>query len=232
MTITEIKKQALKALKGQWGVAAALTLIIFIINSVLPTIFEVMLSGGWENWFLADQLPIQAEIVSMIITLLIMPLAVTTLWFFLSLVRYEGPQLFDVFAIFTDGKRFFKLIGTSIVMGIFIALWTLLLLIPGIIKSISYSQTYFLMKDHPEYTVLEAITESKKRMKGYKWKYFLLNLSFIGWGILCLLTLGIGFLWLSPYIQASTATFYNELILSQEHNQEPVQVLEDQNWEE
>lgn len=218
MTITEIKKQALKALKGQWGLAAALTLIIFIINSFIPTIFEVMLSGGWSNWFMSDQLPPEAEITSAIITLLLMPLTVTQLWFFLSLSRYEGPQLFDVFNIFTDGKSFFKLIGASILLGIFIALWSLLLLIPGIIKSLSYSQTYLLMKDHPEFTILEAITESKKRMKGYKGKYFLLNLSFIGWGILCLFTLGIGFLWLSPYIQTSTATFYNELILTQEQD--------------
>lgn len=216
MTITEIKKQALKALKGQWGLAAGLTFIVFVINAFLPMIFEVMLSGGWSNWFLADTLPPQAEFASAIISLLLMPLTVTTLWFFLALVRFEGPQLFDVFTIFTDGKRYFKLIGTSVLMGIFIFLWSLLLLIPGIIKSLSYSQTYLLMKDHPEYSILEAITESKKRMKGYKGKYFLLNLSFIGWGILCIFTLGIGFLWLTPYIQASTATFYNELILTQE----------------
>lgn len=228
MSITEIKKQALKALKGQWGLAAALTLIVFIINAFVPTMFEVMLSGGWSNWFMADVLPPEAELVGALVSLLLMPLTVATLWFFLSLVRFEGPQLFDVFTVFADGKKFAKIIGTSVLMGIFIFLWSLLLLIPGIIKSISYSQTYFLMKDHPEYSMLEAITESKKRMKGYKGKYFLLNLSFIGWGILCLLTLGIGFLWLTPYIQTATATFYNELILTQEQEEEAAQVKIDE----
>lgn len=73
-----------------------------------------------------------------------------------------------------------------------------------------------LLKDHPEYSVFEAITESRRRMKGYKGKYFLLNLSFIGWGILCLFTLGIGFLWLAPYIYTSNATFYQNLIADNE----------------
>jgi uncharacterized membrane protein len=72
------------------------------------------------------------------------------------------------------------------------------------------------LKDHPEYTVLEAITESRKRMKGLKWKYFLMHLSFIGWGILCMFTLGIGLLWLIPYAGTTMAAFYNELIVPQE----------------
>ena len=103
-----------------------------------------------------------------------------------------------LFTIYADWKTSLKLIGTSIVVSIFVFLWTLLLIIPGIIKSISYSQTFFVLKDHPEYSITEAITESKKIMQGYKWKYFLLNLSFIGWGILSLFTLGIGLLWLNP----------------------------------
>jgi len=105
------------------------------------------------------------------------------------------------------------------VQGIFVFLWSLLLLIPGIIKGLAYSQTFYLLKDHPEYTVLEAITESRKRMVGYKWKYFLLHLSFIGWGILCLISLGIGLLWLVPYYNATMAAFYNEIIADNKDEQ-------------
>ncbi|HWJ79459.1 MAG TPA: DUF975 family protein, partial [Niallia sp.] len=76
----------------------------------------------------------------------------------------------------------------------------------------AYSQTLYLLKDNPDYGIFEAITESRRRMNGYKWKYFLLNLSFIGWGILGLFTLGIGYLWLIPYIYASNAAFYKNLI--------------------
>jgi uncharacterized membrane protein len=71
------------------------------------------------------------------------------------------------------------------------------------------------LKDHPEYSITEAITESKKIMQGYKWKYFLLHLSFIGWGILSLFTLGIGLLWLIPYMNTSLASFYNQRIEAQ-----------------
>ncbi|KHF31013.1 hypothetical protein LR68_00503 [Anoxybacillus sp. BCO1] len=91
-----------------------------------------------------------------------------------------------------------------------------MLIIPGIIKSLSYSQTFFLLKDHPEYSALQAISESKKRMKGYKGKLFLLYLSFIGWGLLSMLTFGIGFLWLVPYIYTSLAAFYDQFIRTQE----------------
>src|SRR5690606_11316295 len=114
--------------------------------------------------------------------------------------------------ILAEGAKYFRIILLGFLIGIFTFLWSLLLVIPGIIKSLSYSQAYFIIKDHPEMSVLDAITESRHRMNGYKWKYFLLNLSFIGWGILSILTLGIGLLWLVPYITASYAAFYNDLI--------------------
>jgi uncharacterized membrane protein len=114
--------------------------------------------------------------------------------------------------VYKDWELSLKVVGTAILVGIFTILWSLLLIIPGIIKGIAYSQVFFLLRDNPEYTALEAITESKKRMKGYKWKFFLLNLSFIGWAFIAIFTLGIGFLWLTPYILTANATFYNELI--------------------
>jgi uncharacterized membrane protein len=123
-----------------------------------------------------------------------------------------------VFSIYKYGKTLFKIIGASLLQGLFLFLWSLLLIIPGIIKSLSYSQTFFLLRDHSEYTMFEAITESRKMMNGYKWKYFLLGLSFIGWGILCLFTLGIGFLWLVPYVSTAMATFYNQIVFSQDEN--------------
>jgi uncharacterized membrane protein len=212
MSISDIKKQARVALKGQWGLAVVLTLVIFLISTILPAIFEIIFSGGFTNWYMQDYLPPAANVVSTIISIALIPLSITVTWFFLSLVRFQGPKIPDVFTSIADSKVYFKLIGTSLLMGIFIALWSILLIIPGIIKSLSYSQTFFILRDHPEYTILQAITESRKRMNGLKWKYFLLNLSFIGWAILSVITLGIGLLWLSPYVSTSTATFYNELI--------------------
>lgn len=218
MSISEIKRQALRSLKGKWGLGVQLTLLVFLITAIFPTIVEVFLSGGFTNWFNQEQTPLAVEVFNILFSILLIPLTIATYWFYLSITRLENPEVTQAFTIYTDGKTSFKIIGVTFLIAILTFLWSLLLIIPGIIKSLSYSQTFFLLKDHPEYSAIDAISESKKRMKGYKWKFLLMNLSFIGWGILCLFTLGIGLLWLSPYISTSMATFYNELIYIQDEN--------------
>lgn len=218
MKVSELKRQAKLSLKGKWGLAVLLTLIVFLISTFLPLVVEIILSGGFIQWFYQDETPFVASTFSTLLTIALLPLTVAVYWFFLTLVRNENPNIYKVFSIYKDGKNTLKLIFASILQGILIFLWTLLLIIPGIIKSMSYSQMFFLLRDFPELTTLEAISESKKRMKGLKWKYFLMHLSFIGWGILCLFSIGIGFLWLIPYIGTTMAIFYNELIASQENN--------------
>ncbi|WP_445490720.1 DUF975 family protein [Niallia sp. 03133] len=216
MRISEIKRTARASLSGNWGKGVLLTFIVFLINAILPWLVEVLFSGGFSNWFLQEDTSIGGSVASTIISFILIPLGIAVTWFYLHIVRGESAKIEDVFAVYADIKKSLKLIGASIVQGIFLFLWTLLLVIPGIIKGLAYSQTFFLLKDHPEFTILQAITESRKRMNGYKWKYFLLHLSFIGWGLLCLLTVGIGFLWLVPYASASLAAFYNELIADKE----------------
>lgn len=212
MTISEIKKQSLRALTGNWGEGVLVTFLVFIIIGIPGLAVEIYLSGGFFQWLLQDETPISADLINIFLALALSPLSVASYWYFLSLARLEGPQPSDIFKIFSDGNRYFKLILTALLQGILLFLWTLLLVIPGIIKAIAYSQSFYILKDHPEFTPLEAISESNKRMKGNKGKYFILSLSFIGWGILAILTLGIGFLWLNPYISTSMANFYNEFI--------------------
>ncbi|WP_371261515.1 DUF975 family protein [Bacillus sp. MUM 116] len=212
LSISEIKRQAKLSLKGKWGLGVLLTFIVFLLNLLLPTVIEMIMSGGPAEWINQENTPAGANIVSTIISIALIPFTIGVYWFYLAIVRGNNPEISYAFSIYKNGKTSFKMIGVSILQGIFVFLWSLLLLIPGIIKSIAYSQTYFLLRDHPEYSVLEAITESRRRMNGYKWKYFLLGLSFIGWGILCLFTLGIGFLWLVPYVSTALAAFYNEII--------------------
>lgn len=216
MKISAIKREAREYLKGEWGKAVGLTFLYFILSVGVNLSIEIYASGGFMNWIYQDYAPPQATILNTIISLLLIPLSISIVWFYLDIVREKTTEISQVFTIYTDVKTMLKLIGTSIMIGIFTFLWSLLLLIPGIIKALAYSQTFMLLKDHPEYSVFEAITESRRRMKGYKGKYFLLNLSFIGWGILCLFTLGIGFLWLAPYIYTSNATFYQNLIADNE----------------
>lgn len=213
MKISEIKKQALGALKGKWGLAVLATFVFFLICMVVPSIIQIPFGG-----FNAEESSFTANVVNIIVSLILIPFSFAFYWFFLTIARLDKPLISDLFTVYADVKNSLKLIGVSILVGIFVFLWSLLLIIPGIIKSLAYSQYYFLLRDHPEYSITEAITESRKLMDGYKWKYFLLNLSFIGWGILALITLGIGFLWLIPYVTTSLAAFYDKRIEAQESN--------------
>jgi len=212
MQLGVVKRQARESLRGKWGIAVLLTFIVFIITLIVPVIVEIIMSGGLGTWLVQEEPPLLADIFHIVFSFAIIPFSMAIYWFFLDNYRGENPTISRVFTVYKDGKMSFKLIGTSVIVGIFTFLWSILLIIPGIIKGLAYSQFFFLLKDHPEYGMLEAIKESQKRMKGYKWKLFLLYLSFIGWGILCLFTLGIGFLWLFPYISASLAAFYQEYI--------------------
>ena len=112
-----------------------------------------------------------------------------------------------------DGFR--KGLGNNIVAGIlvqiFTFLWALLFIIPGIVKSYSYAMTYYILADNPDMAPTDAITESRKMMDGNKWRLFCLDLSFIGWYLLSILTLGILALWISPYNMMARAEFYESL---------------------
>ena len=117
----------------------------------------------------------------------------------------EDVKIKSLFDGFKDYKR---VLLTTLLQNIYIVLWTLLLIVPGIIKSISYSQTFFVLKDNPELKYNAAIERSMAMMEGHKMEYFCLTLSFIGWILLSILTLGIGLLWVSPYMATAMAHFY------------------------
>jgi uncharacterized membrane protein len=212
LSISQIKKKSLASLKGKWGIGVLLTLTVFLVTTFVPMIAEVIISGGFTAWLEQTEPSALGNLVSIFFSFLFIPLTAASYWFYLVIARWNDPKISQVFAVYKEWELSLKVVGTAILVGIFTILWSLLLIIPGIIKGIAYSQVFFLLRDNPEYTALEAITESKKRMKGYKWKFFLLNLSFIGWAFIAIFTLGIGFLWLTPYILTANATFYNELI--------------------
>ena len=100
------------------------------------------------------------------------------------------------------------LFTVNFVCDLFISLWTLLLIVPGIIKSLSYSMTVYIAIDDPKIGTLDAITKSRQMMNGYKWKLFCLNLSYIGWILLCILTLGILSFWVDPKMHQAQYQFY------------------------
>ena len=118
----------------------------------------------------------------------------------------ETKELFSKFDYF--GPGFLQLL----LRNIFTALWSILLVIPGIIKSLGYSMTPFLMVENPNLTAKEAIKLSQEKMMGHKWELFCMSLSFIGWSILATLTGGIGYIFLNPYMNAAYAAFYRDKI--------------------
>jgi uncharacterized membrane protein len=122
-------------------------------------------------------------------------------------------QLFEGF------ENFWTSVGAYILMLIFILLWSILLIIPGIIAAISYSMTFLIIAEDESIDAIEALKKSKEIMYGHKWKYFCLMLRFIGWALICILTLGIGFIWLLPYVQVTTVKFYEDIQVANLANQ-------------
>ena len=119
------------------------------------------------------------------------------------------PSFGDAFSGFK--VKYGRNIGTLLLVGIKTVLWSILFVIPGIIKSFEYAIIPYILADDAEITSKEAFKKAKQMMKGNKWRLFKLDLSFLGWFVLCVLTLGIGTLFLIPYVNAAAAEFYVEL---------------------
>lgn len=120
----------------------------------------------------------------------------------------EELDIHDLFSQFEDFKRGFWL---QLLQGLFVFLWMLLLIIPGIIAGFSYAMAPFIMAENPDMTPREALRASSDLMEGHRWELFCLRFSFIGWELLAGLTLGIGALFLNPYMNAAETAFYKEL---------------------
>jgi uncharacterized membrane protein len=187
MTNAAITAQARATLKGSWKMpilAFVVYFFIFMFLSFIPMI-------GW--------------LASMIIA---GPMMLGYCIFFLAFVRGEEIQLSRLF----DGfQQFINALLAYILQAVFIFLWTLLLIIPGIIAAFRYAMTFYILADNPGMEGLTAITHSKELMMGKKWKLFCLGCRFIGWFLLGVLSLGIGFLWIIPYFQTSVTIFYEDL---------------------
>ena len=198
-----LRRESRYALRGHWTNAVLCTLVYFIVMGIC---------SAFSSY---DSLPLSTNLLlwSMgcaLYLLIALPLNFGYQVAFLRHVRGEEDDELVV-RPFHAFKSYGRYLGTSLLTALFVFLWCLLLIIPGIIKSYSYAMTPFIMVDHPELDADDCIHESRMMMKGYKWKLFCMDLSFLGWAILCLFTLGIGFLWLQPYIEASHAKFYEEL---------------------
>lgn len=193
---SEIRSAARATLSGHWTEAAMLTFVYCIV--------------AWAFSALVGGLEYVQQGLGTVASLLLLPLGWGYAVTFLSNARGEEDP-FNVSRMFDGYKDFGRIFTTILLTQIYILFWTLLLIIPGIIKSLSYAMTPFVLRDNPEMKNNAAIELSMKLMDGHKGELFWLYLTFIGWGILCILTLGIGYFWLAPYMQASMAQFYEEV---------------------
>lgn len=184
---TVILQKSREALKGKWGTAIATFLIYMLISSSAGSIGKY------------------GSILSLIIA---GPLALGAANFSLTLSRGGNPNLELLFLGF---NRFSTALLTYLLMIVIVALWSILLIIPGIIAALSYSLAFYILSDEPTLTATEALAKSKKLMNGYKLKLFYLCLRFLLLALLCILTLGIGFFWLVPYIHITMAMFYTDI---------------------
>jgi uncharacterized membrane protein len=186
-TNRDLMQQAREALKGRWGLAVGGTVIILILSALIKVI------------------PIVGWIGSLIIG---GPLGLGTASFFLSLSRRQEAQLSQLFEGFQD---FTRALVTYLLAILFILLWTFLIIIPGIVAAFSYSQTFFILAENPQMESRDVLRKSKAMMKGNRWKLFCLFWRFFGWFLLGILSLGIGFLWIIPYMITASARFYDDL---------------------
>ena len=129
---------------------------------------------------------------------------------FLNVIRGGKIELADLFKVFKNGGLTSAIV-MNVLRTIFVALWSLLFIIPGFIASLSYSMADFILADNPTMDGQEALKASKKLMMGKKWKLFCVLFSYIGWILLSELTCGILFIWVLPRMYACEAAFYESI---------------------
>ena len=211
-----LKQRALNNLQGCWGVSVAVALVALLL-------------GGLNNGA-SFRVNIDAEVLEllppMVVSLITAYASVMGMLGFVQFIiggtvnlgftrflldQHDGNEL-NFRTLFSQFDRFGVGFLQSFLRGLYIFLWSLLLIVPGIVKTYSYAMTPYILADHPEMTANEAITASRQLMDGHKGELFWLRLSFFGWVLLNIFTLGIGSLFLNPYMNAAEAAFYRQLV--------------------
>ena len=216
MTNQDYKNAALAALKGKWAPAVLATIVIilllvpyYIYYFTCVIDLETLSSRTFVNspsWFW------YAYLAALLYMMLVYnPFASVGYANSFKQLLLTGDDRLTANSFKIAFNRWLRNVWGVILYGLKIVLWTFVFIIPGFVKAFAYALTPYLLVDCPDLTPLQCIKLSNKMMKGHKFDLFYLYLSFIGWGILGLLTLGIGFLWLAPYMSTATAAFYEDV---------------------
>ncbi len=201
----DFRNAAWKDMKGSWG---TLALIYFLYTIILGALGAVNGLNALRIVFLSV-LSIAASVAVLLLS------GPFNLGIHISALDVSRKQPVSVGSLFEGFKSFGDSLALHILNAIFTFLWSLLLVIPGIIKAYSYSMGYFILADRPDLSGNQARKRSMYLMKGHKWQLFCLDFSFIGWYLLSLLTLGILAFWVYPYHMTARAEFYNELLVEE-----------------
>ena len=196
----ELRAAAWEKKKGRWGMLALVFFIYSLIMAACAALSYVVVGA-------------------VAVLLLSGPLMLGFTMVCLAVSRRQGASLSKLFEGFS---RFGDSLALFLLMDIFIFLWSLLLVIPGIIKAYSYSMSWFVLHDRPDLTGNEARKRSMYLMRGHKWRLFCLDFSFLGWYLLSALTLGILAFWVTPYHMTARAEFYQELLAEEQKTQQQI----------
>ena len=224
LTSKELRAKAWNSLKGKYWRAFLVILVLGLlasggtslqtssqtltetINLVDPSEMDETMELGAA---VVGTIATVMAVVGMAISLFVGNAADVGLAHYFILNTDSKPSFADAFYGFK--VKYLRNIGTLLLVGIKLALWSLLLVVPGIIKSFEYAIIPYILADDPEISSKEAFRKAKEMMMGNKWRLFKLNLSFFGWFVLCVVTCGLGTPFLLPYVSAANAEFYAEL---------------------
>lgn len=207
-TNSEYRAQARQALEGRWNEAAIVSLVLFVVIGLAS---GLSVASSHMSGFISSFSSICGSLISLLV---VNPLSVGFSAMILMFLRGAGELTID--AMLEPARTNYRnIFVTMLIMGVIVAVACIgtffLLCIPGLILGIAYAMVPYLLKDYPELEWREVLRTSREMMNGHKWDFFCLQLSFVGWALLAILTCGIGFLWLQPYMTAAEAAFYNDL---------------------
>lgn len=216
MFAKDYRNLAWTKLSGKWGTMVLCTLIYSLILGACSS-FSAMKNSNAAPQGVSMIFSFVGSIGSLLLS---GPFIIGMSTLALNVSRGKDIKVEQLFSGF---KNYISALALYVINSILVALWSLLLIVPGIIKAISYSMSYFILTDNPNIGANEARKQSMAMMEGHKWSYFCLMFSFIGWILLCILTLGILSFWVTPYMQTAQSEFYHSLLAERAYTtQQPV----------
>lgn len=220
MDTKEIRRQARAHLQGNWGLSIGVAVVACLLGGLLTGMSFIPEISYWKQLSFSETREIiegvRIEFKNGIFGLVAFIVGgVVQLGYARFLLRQHDGKPTEFNDLFSQFDRFGTGFAQSFLRSLYTFLWALLLIIPGIIAALSYAMTPFILEEHPELTASEAIRRSKELMRGHKTDLFILELTFIGWSLLCILTLNLGHIALNPYKNAAYAVFYREITKAQ-----------------